>query len=102
MPEGLMLSWAGIKGWAHEILGTRSSLSLTTLLFTCLAAWCLYILISGLFFSPTRHIPGPVSARFTDLYFYYRILHGSLGSDLVKLHTKYGILVLLFILERLS
>ena len=28
--------------------------------------------------------------RFTTLYFYYRLLSGSLGLDLIKLHEKYG------------
>ena len=90
--EGMMLVGDRIKSWANTILDTQPTLSPATLLFTSLAALCLYVLISGLFFSPARHIPGPIAARFTDLYFYYRILHGSLGSDIVKLHTKYGIL----------
>lgn len=88
--ENLKINWEYFKSWANPVVASRSSISRTSLLFASLAALCSYIHIYGLFFNPTRHVPGPVLTRFTALSFYYRILHGSLGSDLVKLHEIYG------------
>ena len=88
--EELMLSGDWFKSWANRIIGTRSSVSPATLLVTSLAALLVYILINGILINPTRHIPGPFITRFTTLYFYYRLLSGSLGLELIKLHEKYG------------
>ena len=88
--DELILSGNWFKNWANRILGTRSSVSPATLLVTSLAALLLYILIYGILINPTRHIPGPIITRFTTLYFYYRLLSGSFGLELIKLHEKYG------------
>jgi hypothetical protein len=89
--ENLMLTGEALKGLANRITEIGLLVNPATVVFASLVAFAAYILISGIFFSPTRHLPGPLLARFTDLHFFYRILHGSLGSDLVKLHAKYGI-----------
>ena len=67
-----------------------SLVSVAGFLVAFAAALCLCILITGLFFNRTRNIPGPLLARFTTVYFFHRILRGSLGSDVVELHRKYG------------
>jgi hypothetical protein len=88
--EELLRSGDWLKNWAYRILGTRSSVSPAILLLSSLAGLCICILINGLFINPTRHIPGPIITRFATLYFYYRLLSGSFGRDLIKLHEKYG------------
>ena len=80
-----------VKSWANWLPGaTGSSMTPAALLFTTVSASCLYILIAGLFVSPTWNIPGPLLARFTTLSFFHRIVRGSLGADVVKLHEIYG------------
>ncbi|KAI5368108.1 Putative cytochrome P450 [Septoria linicola] len=39
---------------------------------------------------PSRAVPGPAIARFTRLWYLYRIWLGNWNSDIVQLHRKYG------------
>lgn len=41
-------------------------------------------------FSPLRTIPGPVAARFTDLWYFWRVKRGYFEVDNVELHRRYG------------
>jgi len=61
------------------------------ILLATLMALTLYILINDIFFNFTYYLLDLLLAYFTDLYFFYHILYGSLGFDLVELYTKYGI-----------
>lgn len=62
----------------------------TVILLNIIGGWFTYKVIYGLFFSPTRNIPGPFLTRFGDIYFYVLALRGSLSSDIHELHKKYG------------
>jgi hypothetical protein len=56
-----------VKSWANRLPGAPgSSMSPAALLFTSLSASCLYILIAGLFFSPTRNISRAPARSFYD------------------------------------
>src|SRR5436190_12729179 len=64
-----------------------------TFIIACLGLIGLYLfycLVYGLFFSPTRQIPGPLLARFSNLYFTKLLFKGALSPDVHKLHQKYG------------
>ena len=41
-------------------------------------------------FSPLRSIPGPLAARFTDLWYWWRAHKGGFEWDNIELHRKYG------------
>ncbi|KAF5668798.1 cytochrome P450 monooxygenase [Fusarium denticulatum] len=45
------------------------------------------------FFSRLRNIPGPTLARFTDLWYVYRVRQGHFEHDNISLHRKYGPIV---------
>jgi hypothetical protein len=62
-------------------------------LIVALAIFGLYIsyhLISGLFFCPLGHVPGPFVTRFGQWYYQYSLITGSITTDLIALHEKYG------------
>ncbi|KAF5845957.1 hypothetical protein GGP41_008439 [Bipolaris sorokiniana] len=42
------------------------------------------------FFSPLRNIPGPFAARFTDLWYLWRVQKGRFEWDNIELHRRYG------------
>jgi len=65
-------------------------ISPTIVLWSSVGGFLLYLLIYGLFLSPTRHIPGPLITRFSSAWFLYRILRGYFASDVVNLHRRYG------------
>ncbi|KAI1333735.1 cytochrome P450 [Xylariaceae sp. FL0016] len=44
-------------------------------------------------FSPLRNIPGPFAARFTNLWYFRRMLRGQFQHDNISLHQKYGPIV---------
>lgn len=46
--------------------------------------------ISLALFSPLRRVPGPVSARFTNLFYLNRVRHGRFHYENKDLHRKYG------------
>lgn len=49
----------------------------------------LYSLLVALF-SPLRNVPGPASARFTNLFYLNRVRHGRFHHENKALHRKYG------------
>ena len=64
--------------------------------FFSLAA--LWVLLAGAvvaaiwraFFTTLGSVPGPLAARFTDLWYSYRIYRGGFEKDNLLLHQKYG------------
>ena len=55
--EDLKVIWEHFTNWTKSVNISRSSISASNLLFASLAALYFYVLISALFFNPTRHIP---------------------------------------------
>ena len=49
------------------------------------------------FFSPLRNVPGPALARFTDLWYLWRVRKGGFEWDNIELHRKHGEPVLLHV-----
>jgi len=68
-------------------LTIRPSIFALGFLLVCL----LYFILYGLFLCPTRHLPGPFITRFTKIYWLKIFFGGSIGSDILSLHRKYGI-----------
>lgn len=54
-----------------------------------LALACVTLIASHLF-SPLRSIPGPLTARFTRLWFFYRVWQGGFEKENTALHRKHG------------
>lgn len=65
---------------------------LVAALITTLFAYTLYIVVSRIFLSPLRHIPGPRLAALTSWYeFYYdAIQQGKFVWKIKDLHSQYG------------
>ena len=42
------------------------------------------------YFSPLRNIPGPIAARFTDLWYLWHVQKGRFEWDNIELHRKHG------------
>lgn len=61
-----------------------------------LAAVALVAAIWRAFFTRLASVPGPFAARFTDLWYAYRIYRGGFEKDNLQLHKKYGMPVLIF------
>ena len=61
-----------------------------TILFGLIVGYFTYFVAYGLFFCPTRHIPGPIITRFTAKYFHYLFFGGSISTIILELHKKYG------------
>ncbi|KAK5175602.1 uncharacterized protein LTR77_000741 [Saxophila tyrrhenica] len=57
-----------------------------------LILWILASIVSHII-SPLRTIPGPFAARFTKLWFFYRVWQGKFHEDNIALHRKYGAVV---------
>jgi hypothetical protein len=53
------------------------------------AARLVYLLIQS-YISPLRSVKGPFLARFTRLWYFSRVLHGSFEVENIQLHRKYG------------
>lgn len=49
-----------------------------------------YVLISGLFLCPLGHVPGPFVTRFGEWYYQYSLMTGTVTTDLIALHDRYG------------
>ena len=58
-------------------------------------ALTLAVAIWRAFFPRLASVPGPFVARFTDLWYAYRIYRGGFEKDNLRLHQKYGTFVLL-------
>ena len=70
----------------------KGAIAIISLVF--IAIYLVYCLVYGLLFCPTRHIPGPLFARFSKLYFIRLLFKGTLSEDVHDLHKKYGFLSL--------
>ena len=73
--------------------------SLTTIavsVSTLLLAYTIYVLISRIFLSPLRNIPGPKLAALTSWYEFYfdAIQQGRYVWRIKDLHLKYGLTLL--------
>lgn len=55
-----------------------------------LLATCLIVLAFAPLISPLRSIPGPFVARYTRLWFLFRVWRGRFDLDTIALHKKYG------------
>ncbi|KAM0241478.1 hypothetical protein ACHAP5_007517 [Fusarium lateritium] len=64
-------------------------LALTALAITYKALSILY----NVLFSPLKNVPGPILARFTDLWYVNRVRKGQFERDNIALHRKYGPIV---------
>lgn len=77
-----------------KILSTSCSLIMTALsiavgLAVLTGLGLLYTVLVALL-SPLRNVPGPVSARFTNLFYLNRVRHGRFHHENKTLHSKYG------------
>jgi hypothetical protein len=59
----------------------------------------LVITIWRAFFTRLASVPGPFVARFTDLWYAYRIYRGGFEKDNLRLHEKYGTIVLVWFVK---
>ncbi|CAJ0547399.1 Ff.00g041530.m01.CDS01 [Fusarium sp. VM40] len=50
-------------------------------------------ILYNVFCSPLKNVPGPILARFTDLWYINRIRKGHFEHDNISLHRKYGPIV---------
>lgn len=66
--------------------------SIKTLSAALVVLYILYVLLAPLF-SPLKRVPGPFFARFTNLFYWNRVRHGSFQHENVALHRKFGPLV---------
>ena len=75
-----------MPSWTNILIG----------LITLQIAYTIYTVITRLFLSPLRHIPGPKLAALTSWYeFYYdAIQQGKFVWKIKDLHSKYGLHVL--------
>ncbi|KAF5672008.1 cytochrome P450 monooxygenase [Fusarium heterosporum] len=48
------------------------------------------LILYNVFCSPLKNIPGPILARFTDLWYVNRVRKGHFERDNISLHRKYG------------
>src|SRR5436190_17272390 len=62
----------------------------STIFFSVVGSYLAYIIAYGLFFCPTRHIPGPLITGFTGKYFHYLFFGGSMSTIILEQHKKYG------------
>lgn len=60
------------------------------LLLGTILAWAIIRLLGNLFAPGVRNIPGPVLAKFTNLYRLYNVSKGDNHISLASLHRKYG------------
>lgn len=42
------------------------------------------------FFTRVSSVPGPLAARFSDLWYAHRVFRGEFEKDNIELHRKYG------------
>lgn len=74
----------------HGIKRFNVNGNVTTVAISLLIGYLSYLLVYGLFFCPTRHIPGPVLTRFGQAYWRYILMAGSVSTEIHRLHLKYG------------
>lgn len=63
-------------------------------LLLAVTAFALFFYVAAALFnwvrSPLRSIPGPMLARFTDFWYFFRIKQGNFEKVNISLHEKYG------------
>ncbi|PQE15837.1 benzoate 4-monooxygenase cytochrome P450 protein [Rutstroemia sp. NJR-2017a BBW] len=62
----------------------------TVLLLSISSCFLVYKIIWEQFLSPLRHFPGPILAKFTDIYRAFAVLPGTIDQTNIKWHRKYG------------
>lgn len=67
--------------------------SLSVIALGGLATSALVAALWRTFFSPLASVPGPFLARFTDLWYAYRIYRGHFQRDNLELHKKHGMFI---------
>ncbi|KAK8875135.1 hypothetical protein PGQ11_005649 [Apiospora arundinis] len=55
-----------------------------------LVAVCAFVVLSRIYLSPIRHIPGPGFAAVTRFWYVRRLLKGKINLDILAAHDKYG------------
>ena len=55
-----------------------------------LLLFCLLQILYSAITSPLRSIPGPFLARFTKLWYLWRVYNGHFEQENIELHRKYG------------
>lgn len=65
-------------------LGSILPLGASLYILFCLVLW---------FIDPLRSVPGPLLARFTRLWYLYKIYKGNFERTNINLHKKYGSVV---------
>lgn len=58
--------------------------------FAAIVASSLWSLVYNAFFSPLARIPGPFLAKFTKLWYLYRVAQGRFEEENIELHRRYG------------
>jgi Gpi18-like mannosyltransferase len=58
--------------------------------FSLLLFFCLLHILYSAIASPLRSVPGPFFARFTKLWYLWRVYDGHFEQDNIKLHRKHG------------
>lgn len=67
-----------------------TDVSLSVIALGGLAAGTLVVAVWRTFFSRLASVPGPFLARFTDLWYAYRMYLGYFERDNLALHKKHG------------
>ena len=77
----------------RQLIGINVSVKglITTSIGLAVGVYVAYIVIYGLYFCPTRHIPGPILTRFTSIPFNILQLSGQQAFSIHKQHQKYGL-----------
>jgi hypothetical protein len=65
------------------------SLSIIPILLFAVAVHCGFTLVQ-IFVDPLRDVPGPGLARFSRLWYLYKIYQGDFETTNIALHEKYG------------
>ena len=86
--------------WIHTHFQDLTKENIAGILFGLVGAYVLYVLIYGIFFSPTRHIPGPLLTRFSSLPYIVLRLSGKLAFEIFDQHKKYGTLPHMILLNQ--
>ncbi|KAK6841095.1 Pisatin demethylase-like protein [Apiospora arundinis] len=55
-----------------------------------LVAVCAFVVLSRIYLSPIRHIPGPGFAAVTRFWYVRRLLKGKINLDILAAHDRYG------------
>lgn len=74
-----------ITAWTH-FTGLPISITILLLPITCGVVYS----ICRALISPLKAVPGPFLARFTDLWYLWRLYQGQFEEENLLLHEKYG------------